>query len=239
MPVDDPESAPPAVPEPAPAPETATEAADETGEQDGTERIVMLSDGVVAIALTLLILGIQVPSPDGVRDPNSISALAGALSHTVDGWISYVISFYVIAQFWQVHRRVFRGIRGHAEGLVWWNFLFLFTITVMPFTADLIGKWADNPLAVIIFSGNLILANVASYGVLAFSRRHHLLTARGDAVAGWYRSLEGVLSLGFYLLAIPVAFVNPSLAKLCWAGLAIAPWLAARITGLRGERPAA
>jgi uncharacterized membrane protein len=171
-----------------------------------------------------------------VRDPDSVSVLANALSNTVDGWISYVISFYVIAQFWQVHRRVFQGIRGHAEGLAWWNFLFLFTITVMPFTADLIGKWSDNPLAVIIFSGNLILANVASYGVLTFSRRRHLLTAQGITVVKWYRSLEGIISLGFYLLSIPVALVNPSVAKLCWAGLAIAPWLAARVTRYREAR---
>jgi TMEM175 potassium channel family protein len=214
-------------------------AADEAGDDPSTERLVMLSDGVVAIALTLLILSIQVPSPDGVRDPDSISALAGALGHTVDGWISYVISFYVIAQFWQVHRRVFRGIRGHAEGLAWWNFLFLFTITVMPFTADLIGKWADNPLAVIIFSANLILANVASYGVLSFGRRRGLLTAQGVLVARWYRSREGMISLSFYVLAIPVALVNPSVAKVCWAGLAIAPWLAARITRYREGRQAA
>ncbi len=214
-------------------------AANEAGDDPSTERLVMLSDGVVAIALTLLILGIQVPSPDGVRDPDSVSALAGALSRTVDGWISYVISFYVIAQFWQVHRRVFRGIRGHAEGLAWWNFLFLFTITVMPFTADLIGKWPDNPLSVTIFSANLILANVASYGVLSFSRRRRLLTAQGFAVARWYRSLEGVISLSFYVLAIPIAFVNPSVAKLCWAGLAIAPWLAARVNRYRAGRQAA
>ena len=205
---------------------------DETNDEHGTERLVALSDGVTAIALTLLILAIQVPSPRPGQDPDS-------LSNTVDGWISYVISFYVIAQFWTVHRRVFRGIRGHAEGLGWWNFLFLFTITVMPFTADLIGKWADNPLSVIIFSVNLILANLASYAVLTFSRRHYLLTARGDAVIQWYRSLEGLISLAFLIVSIPIALVSPGWAKLCWAGLAVAPWLAARITGLRGERPAA
>jgi uncharacterized membrane protein len=39
----------------------------------------------------------------------------------------------VIAKFWLIHRRVFRGIRGHADGLAFWNFLFLFTVSVMPF----------------------------------------------------------------------------------------------------------
>jgi uncharacterized membrane protein len=214
------------------------EAIGQPAEPDGTERLVTLSDGVVAIALTLLILGIQVPSTEGVHDTGSISVLADALYHTVDGWISYVISFYVIAQFWTVHRRSFRGIRGHAEGLAWWNFLFLFTITVMPFTADLIGKWAENPLAVIIFSCNLILANAASYGLLAFSRRHHLLTVQGDTVVGWYRSLEGLISLGFYLLSIPVALVSPDWARVCYAGLAVAPRIDALVTWYRVRRRA-
>jgi len=208
-----------------------------TDDQDepSTDRLVTLSDGVVAIALTLLILSIQVPSPPK-HDPNSVSVLANALYGTVDSWISYVISFYVIAQFWLIHRRVFRGIRGNREGLAVWNFLFLLTISVMPFASDLVGKWAENPLSVIIFSANLILANLAMYGMLAFSRRHRLLNERGVAELERYQSLEGGISISFYLLAIPVALVSPDVAKLCWAGLAIAPRLASMITKRRGDR---
>ena len=217
-----------------PSPEPATVTDDQN--EASTDRLVTLTDGVVAIALTLLILSIQVPSPDHVHDPNSVSVLADLLGQTVDGWISYVISFYVIAQFWLIHRRVFRGIRGHREGLAAWNFLFRITISVMPFTSDLVGKWAENPLSVIIFSGNLILANLAIYGMLTFSRRHRLLNMHGVAVLDRYESLEGAISISFYVLAIPVALVSPDVAKLCWAGLAIAPRLAARITKYRAGR---
>lgn len=220
---------------PAPAPAVA---ADDQGDPS-TDRLVTLSDGVVAIALTLLILSIQIPSTKGLsHDPDSIPALADALTHTVDGWISYLISFYVIAQFWLIHRQVFRGIRGHREGLAVWNFLFLFTISVMPFTSDLIGKYSENPLSVMIFSLNLILANVATYGMLTFSRRHRLLNERGVGVLQRYESLEGWISLSFYLVAIPVSLVSPDVAKLCWTGLAIAPRLAALITRRRGSQPA-
>jgi uncharacterized membrane protein len=214
-----------------PAPEPAA-ATDEY--ETSTDRLVTLSDGVVAIAITLIILGIPVPSPHGVHDPNSVSVLAALLRSSVDDWISYVISFYVIAQFWLIHRRVFRGIRGNREGLAVWNFVYLLTISVMPFTSDLVGKWPENPLSVIIFSANLILANVAMYGMLTFSRRHRLLNEQGVAVLARYESLEGAISIAFYLLAIPVALVNPDVAKLCWAGLAIAPRLASMITKRRG-----
>ena len=109
----------------------------------GVERLLTLSDGVVAIAITLLVLQLNVPPPAQLVHPDSASELAKALGNGADQLISYVISFYVIAQFWLVHHRVFRRIAGQREGLAWWNFAFLFTITVMPFTSDLLGKYAS------------------------------------------------------------------------------------------------
>jgi amino acid transporter len=111
------------------------------GNLPGVDRLLALSDGVVAIAITLLVLQLNVPSPAALTDPDSASELAAHLSKGADQLVSYVISFYVIAQFWFVHHRVFRRITGQQEGLAWWNFAFLFTITIMPFTSDLLGKF--------------------------------------------------------------------------------------------------
>ena len=215
----------------APAPrEPATSRADQ--DDDGAGRLITLSDGVVAIALTLLILSIQVP--DNLTKPDSVSALANALYHdTVNGWISYAISFYTIAQFWTIHRRVFRGITAHQGGLVAWNFLFLFTISVMPFTSDLIGRFPDNPLSVIIFSCNLILANLAIHAMLTLGRRIHVLNSAGDAQLREFRSLQGVLDITFYVIAIPIALVSPNLGKVCWFGLALSSRIAPAITRRR------
>jgi uncharacterized membrane protein len=100
--------------------------------QPGVERLLVLSDGVVAISLTLLVLQLQVPAAAQVPDSTSASELAAQLGKGADELISYVISFYVIAQFWLVHHRVFRRVAGQRESLAWWNFAFLFTITLMP-----------------------------------------------------------------------------------------------------------
>jgi uncharacterized membrane protein len=124
----------------------------------GVERLLALSDGVVAIAITLLVLQLNVPDPTKLTNPTSASELAAQLRKDADQLISYVISFYVIAQFWLVHHRVFRRITRQREGLAWWNFAFLFTVSVMPFTSDLQGKFAANPLAVDIFAMNLLAA---------------------------------------------------------------------------------
>jgi uncharacterized membrane protein len=208
-------------------------------DDSGTERLITLSDGVMAIALTLLILSIEVPAaPHDPGQAASIPVLWHALSHTLDGWISYVISFYAIAQFWFIHHRVFRGIRAQRGGLAAWNFVFLFTISVMPFASDLIGKWAENPLSVILFSCNLILANVAVYGMLTYSKRHDLLNDRGQQVLMRYRSAEGILDMGFYVVAIPVALFSTTLGKLCWLGLALSSPIGAAVTRRRDARGA-
>jgi uncharacterized membrane protein len=100
-----------------------------TGSRDdlpSVDRLLTLSDGVVAIAITLLVLQLNVPDVAKLTDPDSPSELATQLGKGADSLISYVISFYVIAQFWLVHHRVFRRITGQREGLAWWNFAFLF-----------------------------------------------------------------------------------------------------------------
>jgi uncharacterized membrane protein len=193
-------------------------------ELPGVVRLLSLSDGVVAIALTLLVLQLHVPKDVGT----SPSALATALSKGADQYTSYLVSFYVIAQFWLAHHRVFRHVSGHHEGLAWWNFAFLFTITVMPFTSSLLGDYPANPLAVDIFALNLMVATLSTQAVIVYGRRRNLLlpSATGATLqTSRARSLALVASLR---LSMGLAWVNTSLAKYCWILIAVAPWVATR-----------
>ena len=196
----------------------------------GVDRLLALSDGVVAIAITLLVLQLNVPSPASLVHPDSASELAAQLGKGADQLISYVISFYVIAQFWLVHHRVFHRITGQQEGLAWWNFAFLFTITVMPFTSALLGEFSGNPLAVDIFAANLLLATLATQLTVTYGRRKDLVTAgtAQETRAAQFRVAASVLVI---TLSIGIAWVNPDLAKYCWLLLAAAPRVADRWSG--------
>ncbi|HEX4083211.1 MAG TPA: TMEM175 family protein [Acidimicrobiales bacterium] len=194
-------------------------------------RLLSLTDGVVAIALTLLVL--QLTVPHGVTPQNSASALATKLFGQGDEFVSYVISFYVIAQFWLAHHRVFRHVSGHHEGLAWWNFAFLFTITIMPFTSNLLGDYGSNPLAVDLFAINLLLASLATQAVGIFGGRWGLMKASATPElvrAGRIRA--GTVSV-VVAVSIGVAWVNTDAAKYCWLLIAAAPWIAARSRGRR------
>ena len=208
------------------------------GDQDtppGVERLLALSDGVVAIALTLLVLQLQVPSTAQVAVSTSASALAAQLGKGANQLISYVISFYVIAQFWLVHHRVFHRVAGQREGLAWWNFAFLFTISVMPFTSDLLGKYSANPLAVDIFALNLLAASLATQATVLFSRRAHLLITEASAQERQAAQLRSAATVFVIVLSAAVAWVNTGAAKYCWLLLAVVPRAADRWSARRAH----
>ncbi|HVX21470.1 MAG TPA: TMEM175 family protein [Acidimicrobiales bacterium] len=193
----------------------------------GVERLLGLSDGVVAIALTLLVLQLTVPSLSHAKAATP-GALATKLSNGSDEFVSYIISFYVIAQFWLAHHRVFRHVAGHSEGLAWWNFAFLFTITIMPFSSNLLGDYASNPLAVDIFAVNLLLASLATQAVGIFGARRGLLVAGTPEEAmraGRDRALAVVVAVS---VSVGLAWVNTTVAKYCWILIAVLPPVAGR-----------
>jgi TMEM175 potassium channel family protein len=134
----------------------------------------------------------------------------------------------VVAQFWLAHHRVFRHVAGHHEGLAWWNFAFLFTITAMPFTSNLLGEYGTNPLAVDIFAVNLLLAALATQATLAYGQRRGVLTAPPGAAETRARRARVTVIVFAVALSIGLAWVNTTAAKCCWLLIPLAPWVASR-----------
>jgi uncharacterized membrane protein len=191
-------------------------------------RLLTLSDAVVAIALTLLVLQLRVPTVDQVADPNSAADLATQLGKGSAQLVSYGIAFYVIAQFWLVHRQVFRLVGDKEDGLEWWNFAFLFTITIMPFTSTLLGAFVRNPLAVDIFAVNLLIASLATQAMVIVGRRKELLISGARARAG---RINATVVPVVMAVSIALSWWSTTAAMYSWILIAVAPgivnrWLA-------------
>ena len=89
------------------------------------DRIVNLSDGVFAIAITLLVLDIQVPDiPEKVVS----SQLPEALLSLWPKYLGYLLSFVGISAFWLIHHSIFRPIKAYDRSLLYLNFLFLMVV---------------------------------------------------------------------------------------------------------------
>ena len=180
----------------------------------GIERLLALTDGVVAIALTLLVLQLQVPVGGALtKDPDSARALWLALDPDASELTSYLVSFLVIAQFWMVHHRVLRGMRGHSEGLAWRNFSFLLALTLMPFTTDLIGRYGTNPVAITFFGLNLVAISLSTQWIFLYASHHGLLmdlarSTRDERTA----KLRVVFVIRIVALSVILAWTDPQLA---------------------------
>lgn len=183
-------------------------------------RLLTLSDGVIAIALTLLVLQLRVPSLSNVADPDSAADLAAQLGKGSAQLVSYGISFYVIAQFWVVHRQVFRLVGDHEEGLEWWNFAFLFTISVMPFTSTLLGDFVGNPLAVDIFAVNVLIASLATQAMIVVGRRKGLLVSAARERAS---RIDAAVVPVVMAASIGLSWWSTSAAMYSWILIAVVP----------------
>jgi uncharacterized membrane protein len=199
----------------------------------GIDRLLALTDGVVAIALTLLVLQLQVPVSRTLDShPSSPSALWKALDIDFDELTSYLVSFVVIAQFWLVHHRVLRRTRGHSEGLAWRNFGFLLALTLTPFTSDLLGRYSDNPVAVMFFGLNIVAISLSTQWIFYYAAGHGLLrdTVR-SAHAELVARVRAALVIGVVTLSIVLAWTDTRLARFVWLLFLLVPAAGERVSG--------
>jgi uncharacterized membrane protein len=196
----------------------------------GIDRLLALTDGVVAIALTLLVLQLQVPAT-ATADADSAKALWHALSPDGSELTSYLVSFLVIAQFWMVHHRVLRGMRGHSEGLAWRNFGFLLALTLMPFTSDLIGRYGTNPLAITLFGLNLVAISLSTQWIFLYAAKHDLIKDMARSISDERTArVRVIFVLSIVALSIVLAWTAPTLAKFTWLLFLVVPLVAVRVT---------
>jgi uncharacterized membrane protein len=192
----------------------------QTREEKETGRIEAFSDGVFAIALTLLILDIKVPRnlPPGVD-------LLTALTQQWSAYFAYALGFTTIAIMWINHHRLFSLIKRSNDKLMILNCLLLFVITFVPFPTALLSEYLGHPderTATLVYCGTSIVIAICFNLVWRYAAyKNRLLDRSSDpkAIAAISRSyLYGPV---VYLLAFTLAFVNVGLSLLLVFGLAI------------------
>lgn len=169
-------------------------------------RIVNFTDGVFAIVITLLILTIQAPE---IPSDSVARELPGRLLDLAPKFLSYVISFLVVAVYWMAHHRVFRPIRGYDRTLLWLNFLFLMTISFLPFPTSLLGEYGDHQLPVVIYAANVSVASLLLTLISWYATSGHRLTAPAlDEVDVRRGRVQGLVVPAVFLLSIVVSFFS-------------------------------
>ncbi len=131
-------------------------------------RVEAFSDGVFAIVVTLLVLDLRVPT---LNDHASAGELLHQLIELLPKFLSWLISFIIVARFWLNHHHVL-GLARHADyGLVWLNAIFLLSQSFIPFPTALMGEYATNRLAVSFFGAVLALSTLLFLALHAYVLR--------------------------------------------------------------------
>lgn len=202
--------------------EAGAEADRAESDQRELDRVGAFSDGVFAVAITLLVLNIEVPVvPDG--------DLSGALDDLVPDVTAYFIAFAVIGLFWYGHHRSWSSFRRTTQKLVWSNMLLLSLIALMPFTTALMGKYNGDEIAIVLYAFNVGLAACADTYVekVAFDEGIAMPVSEGvrrsQVVTGWLRP-------AIFFASIPIAIlIGPGVGQLFWLTLLLLPWVGNRV----------
>ena len=156
-------------------------------------RIEALTDGIFAIAMTLLVLELKVPElAKGVGSRE----LLHNLGRQIPSFFSFFVSFLYCGMMWIQHHLAMHFVRHVKAGMVWLNLGFLMTISVLPFSCALLGHFLGNLAAKEIYFGNLFLAASLLALQWMFARRKDLLNQDDP------RALKAI---GQQLLVLPLA----------------------------------
>jgi TMEM175 potassium channel family protein len=177
-------------------------------EERELDRVGAFSDGVFAIAITLLVLNIDVPHVAGHDLGKALSDLSGDI-------VTYGIGFAVMGLFWYAHHKLFARLGRSSGRFVAVNMVLLALIALMPFTTAVLGRY-DGPVAVALYACNVGIAMLLDglLEVVAIDDglfEQPRLRARREVLVS-----AGTEALVFFA-SIPIAYaISPSLAKWFW-----------------------
>lgn len=174
--------------------------------------MLAFSDGIFAIAMTLLVAGIAIPTV-------AKEELAGALADDFDAVVSFALSFAVIGFYWIAHHRFFHLLGFIDDGLVRINMLYMCLIAFLPFPTALLGRYDGAPVAVGLYAVTLAAASVVEALMLRRARR--IRAFRWPMTDEVYRHLvrAALVPIAVFLASVPLAFAHPAAAMGVWLAL--------------------
>jgi uncharacterized membrane protein len=175
-------------------------------------RLNALTDGVVAIVLTIMVLELKFPAEPTLHAALAVLPLLAA----------YLLAFVNVAIYWNNHHHMMQSAHKVTGAVLWANHALLFWLTLFPLMIRWIDEVGIAPLPVASFGLVLIGASIA-YLIL----ERTLIGAEGDesgvknAVGAGFKEW---ISFAFYVAAVPAAFVSPFISIAIYVGVSIA-WL--------------
>jgi uncharacterized membrane protein len=110
------------------------------------ERMILFSDAVIAIAITLLVIEIKIPGKEELGGNVTDHSILKALGHLIPEFIGFLASFMMIGLYWTVHHRMFGFVTSYTRKLLVLNLFFLFFVALMPFSTGFYSEYAGRDM---------------------------------------------------------------------------------------------
>lgn len=167
-------------------------------------RIEALTDGIFAVAMTLLILDVKVPK--SVRPDELLQGLREVGSEC----LSFASTFLMLGVYWVGQHNQFHLIRHTDRVVLWINLLFMMTISFVPFSMALLSSYPREPVALAIYGGNLTVIGLVLYGHWWYATyRNRLVDVDLEAHFVRFAARRILIGPAAFTLAIGMAFVSP------------------------------
>ncbi len=168
-------------------------------------RITTLADGVFAIVMTLLVLGIDVPE---VPEEEIADRLVDEVLWLWPVIAAYVVSFLYLGIYWIGHHTLFHYMRVVNTNALWLNIVFFMFVCLIPFTTRLVGAYDRQELALTLYGANLLAISLAALAHWRYAARAGLLEEAGNREMR-KATKRLLIGAGLFAVAIALAFVHP------------------------------
>ena len=171
-------------------------------------RIAALSDGIFAVAMTLLVLEIHTPESLDVHTEGQLLAALGALAPRLLAWL---MSLMTLGIFWVGQQAQLNQLERSDRNLTWLHFAFLAVITVLPFSTRLLAEFFTFRTAFLVYWANIFLAGVALYCSWAYAERANLIRTEAQGEISRAVRKRIVVAQSLYALGALVGLFNVTL----------------------------
>ncbi len=166
-------------------------------------RLMAFSDGVFAIAITLLVLNVPVPD---IPQADAISRLPAALLDTGPRLLTFALSFFLVGFYWIRHHQLFRKLIDVNVWLLWLNLVVLFLVCLLPFSSGVVGRYANTVVGAEVYAVNLAAIALSFTALNVYATRGRLVRLPPGTVTGLFsRGLMWPLAVvGLVMILAPI-----------------------------------
>ncbi len=127
------------------------------------DRLILFTDAVFAIAITLMVLSFTVPDlPATGTDKDFLIAMV----NEIPKFFGFVISFFLVGLYWYLHHKSFGFVVNYTSGLIWLNLVFLFFVVLMPFSTSIYSEYSFSERIHLQAPYGVYVANICCLGIM-------------------------------------------------------------------------